>query len=146
MGVEGTCRSSNRGGALVLCSLYSLHPLSSSVLSLSCQSSGQKASERGETGQKLEFIWCALVFSREFGIPKRAKCKYILNFEGCRASVVALSLGRWRAHWSRGWQGFGASGPAGCWLCSSGGVFPAFVRFAALHPVRCLQIWLYFAF
>ena len=32
------------------------------------------------------------------------------------------------------------------WRCSSGRVFPPFVRFLALSSLRCLQIWLYFAF
>ena len=40
-------------------------------------------------------IWCGLVFSRENRRPKTAKFKIYLIFEGCRASVVALSLWRW---------------------------------------------------
>ena len=72
--------------------IYSRPPLLSSGLSLSRLSSGQKASE---TGQKLDFLWCALVFSRDFRRPNRAKIKIYLIFEGCRASGAALSLGRW---------------------------------------------------
>ena len=40
--------------------------------------------------------------------------------------VVQVVPAFWRAHWSRGGQGFEASGPAGCWRWSSCGVFPAF--------------------
>ena len=39
-----------------------------------------------------------------------------------------------------------ASGPAGGWLWASGRVYPPFGRLTALRLVRCLQIWLYFAF
>ena len=69
--------------SLVLCSPYSrtpsLHPLLSSGLSLSCLSSGQKHQKQGKTGQKLDFLWCALVFSREIARPKGAKSKYIFE-------------------------------------------------------------------
>ena len=34
---------------------------------------GKKPRKQGKTGQKLDFIWCALVFSRCFGRPKGAK-------------------------------------------------------------------------
>ena len=40
----------------------------------------------------------------------------------------------WRAHWSRGGRGFEASGPAGGWLWSSGGVFPAFCPLSCFAP------------
>ena len=49
----------------------------------------------GKKGQKLDFIWCGFVFSRDFRRPKRTKFKIYLIFEGAGASVVALTLGRW---------------------------------------------------
>ena len=56
---------------------------------------GKKHQKQGKTGQKLDFIWCGLVFSREFGRPKRAKVNIYLGFVAFGASVVALLLGRW---------------------------------------------------
>ena len=77
MGVEGTCRSGNRG-ALVLCSPYGRHPLLSSVLPL-CTLLHIIRAKSIRNGAKLEFIWCALVFSRDFGIPEGAKSKHIFE-------------------------------------------------------------------
>ena len=50
------------------------------------------------------------MFSRENRRQKRAKFKIYFSFEGCRASVVALSLGRWSCPLG---AGLPASGPAG---------------------------------
>ena len=55
---------------------------------------------------KMNFYLARLVFSRENRIPKRAKFKIYLSFEGCRASVVALSLGRWSCPLGANMQGF----------------------------------------
>ena len=90
--------SPNRGGvSLVLCSLHIAkglpfclsHPLRSSIFSLSGQIFGKK-------GQKLDFIWCALVFSRCFARPKGAKSKYIFESEGKKTGgdvVACLPFG-----------------------------------------------------
>ena len=51
-----------------------------------------------------------------------------------------------RVHWWHVVPALWGSGPAGGWIWSSGRVFPPFVRSIALSLVRCLQIWLYFAF
>ena len=64
---------------------------------------GKFSANQGKTGQKLQFIWCALVFSREFGRPKGAKFKIYLSFEDCRGfrcgslfGAVVVSTGcRW---------------------------------------------------
>ena len=144
MGMKGTCRSCNRGGCPLLSApIYSRtpsrHPLLSSVLSLFCQPSGQRTSEIGQKGQKLEFIWCALVFSREIGRPEEAKSKHIF---GMWCKVVQDA---------RAW--LPAFGLSLVQVCRVSGLFPAFVacslpfvRFPALPLSGCLQIWLYFAF
>ena len=107
MRVEGTCRSANGGGwSLFVGSPYIRHPLLSSGLSLSCLSSGQKASETGQKGQKLHFLWCALVFSRCFARPKGAKFKYIFESEGKKTGGGGRLPAFWRVHWSRGGRAF----------------------------------------
>ena len=86
MGMKGTCRSGNRGGVpLVLCSLYSgvsyfipLHPSSPSP----AYHQGQKASETGQNGAKVNVYLPAFVFSREFARPKGAKSKDIFGMWG----------------------------------------------------------------
>ena len=65
-------------------------------------------------------FWCALVFSRDFRRPKTAKFKIYLSFEACRASVVALSLGRWS-----------------CPLVSCGRVSVVVLSFRAVFPAFC---------
>ena len=74
-------------------------------------------------------FWGCLVFSRDFGRPKRAKFKIYLIFEDCRASVVALSLGRWWCPLVQAVQGAGASGVQRC-------VFRPFIP--AFCPLSCL--------
>lgn len=59
-------------------------------------------------------FWGCLVFSRENRRLKTAKFKIYLNFEDCKASVVALSLGRWWCPPSAGGQGAAASGVLRC--------------------------------
>ena len=141
MGVEGTCRSAN-GGGVPLCRLpyiAGLLPCIPSSSSCPCSHRGKFSAIRGKIGRKLDFLWCALVFSRENRRQQRAKFKIYLRFEGCRASGVALSLGRWWCPLGAGGAGSRASGVLRC-------VFRPFVRSLALLVVRCLQIWLYFAF
>ena len=75
-------------------------------------------------------IWYALVFSRENRRQEGAKFKIYLSFEGRRASVVALSLGRWSCPLGAGLQAFGL-------VRSSGGVLPAFLS-ALLLCSRCV--------
>ena len=96
-----------------------------------------------QKGQKLDFLWWSLVFSRENRRPKRVKFKIYLNLRIAGAFVLALSLWRW---WCPLVQAFEGAGPEECLRWSSGRVFRLFVRFVALPLVRCLQIWLYFAF
>ena len=57
------------------------------------------------------------MFSRDFRRPKRAKFKIYFNFDAYRASVVALSLGRWWCPLGAGGQAFGASGVLRCVFC-----------------------------
>ena len=64
-------------------------------------------------------FWGCLVFCRENRRPKRAKFKIYLSFEDCRASVVALSLGRWWCPPVAGGAGVGLP-------VVFRGVFPAF--------------------
>ena len=61
------------------------------------------------------------MFSRENRRPKRAKFKIYLDFEDCRASVVALSLGRW-------WCPLGAGGAL---------LLPLFGCVPSLSPYLC---------
>ena len=64
-----------------------------------------------------------------------------MSFEGAGASVVALSLGRWWCPLGAGGrQAFDASGPAGGWLWSYSGVFPAFALFPAFLYCFAFQI------
>ena len=87
---------------------------------------GKKHQKQGKKGQKLEFIWCALVFSRCFARPKGSKSKHIFEIEEGKqvrrwsaACLLACPLGQVVGL-------FGASGPAGGWLWSSGRVFRPF--------------------
>ena len=80
MGIKGTCRPGNRGG----CPLSYAHyiagiPFCPLVFPFPAYHQGKKHQKQGKTGQKLEFIWCALVFSREFAIPEVAKSKDIFE-------------------------------------------------------------------
>ena len=75
MGVEGSCRSANGGG----CSSFMLHLSYIWALpfvlrlSLSCSNRVKFSDEQGKNGQKLDFIWECLVFSRENRRQERAK-------------------------------------------------------------------------
>ena len=81
------------------------------------------------------------MFYRDFRRQERAKFKIYLSFEGAGASVVALSLGRWWCPLGAGGrQAFDASGPAGGWLWSYSGVFPAFALFPAFLYCFAFQI------
>ena len=74
------------------------------------------------------------MFSREFGRPKGAKSKYIFGSEGRKTGgdvVACLPFGV--PTWAGG-RGFRDSGPAGGWLWSTGGVFPAF------RPLSCFAL------
>lgn len=145
MGVESFFRAPNRGGV----SLFMLHlsyiwvlPF---VLRLSCflLHRGRFSANQGKTGQKLDFLWCAFVFSRYFRRPKTAKFKIYLSFECCRGFCVALSLGRWSCPLV---QAFGASGPAESWPWSFCGAFPAFCPLPAFALLQYLLNMPYFAF
>ena len=152
MGAKRSCRSPDGGGVPLLCfiALISGHSLLSSCslpfLLPSCQIFRRTGQIFGKKGQKLDFLWCGLVFSRENRRRQRAKFKIYFNFEGCRASGVALSLGRWSCP-------LGAGGRLFVDCPRSGRVFPPFVvrflpfvRLSTLCLSCCLQIWLYFAF
>ena len=92
MGIKGSCRSPNGGGCpFCMLSTYSQTPF------LSCfhpsylpapswqifRQSGQIFSKKR---QKLYFLWCVLVFSRDFGRPKGAKSKHIFE-SGCKVGA-----------------------------------------------------------
>ena len=141
MGMKGTCRSANGGGVPFYMLPFSIskHPFCPpSFHSLRHQFSTKET----QKWQKLYFIWCGLVFSREFGRQETAKFKIYLIFEGCRASVVALSLGRWWCPLVAGGRGTLAI----LLTLAKMDKIPSFRPFAALLLVHCLQIWLYFAF
>lgn len=85
MGVEYTCRSGNRGGVSLFYALTSLYLGQTSITlqPIPCLSSGQKASERGKMGQKLDFI---CLFLSNLGIlrdRKRQNINIFLKY-GCR--------------------------------------------------------------
>ena len=94
MGVEGTCRSGNRGGPLVLCSLYSgvsyfipLHPSSLSP----AYHQGQKASETGQKRAKVnKFLGVLGVLSGICETERGEKQRYIWNVGAKWVRVVAL--------------------------------------------------------
>ena len=76
----------------------------------------------GKKGQKLDFLWCGFVFSRDFRRPKGAKTKICFT---SGAFVVLLSSSLWgggRVHWVQVGRTFRGSGPAGVpavvlWRC-----------------------------
>ena len=69
----------------------------------------------------------AFVFSRENRRPKGAKSKHIFKkVVQVVGLVVQVVPALWRAHWVQVVGLFGASGPAGGWLWSSGRVFRPF--------------------
>ena len=72
------------GGVPLLCSitLISGRSLLSSGSLAFLLHRGQISSKQGKKGQKLDFLWCGLVFSRDFRRPKRAKFKIYFNFDG----------------------------------------------------------------
>ena len=57
---------------------------------------GKFSVNRGKNGQNLDFIWCGLVFYRDFGRPKTAKINIFLK-RGCKVgagcSSVCLTFG-----------------------------------------------------
>ena len=94
MGVEGTCRSGNRGG----CPLSYTHhivgiPFCPLVFPFPAYHQGKKHQKQGKTGQKLYFIWCALVFSRENRRQQGAETYIYFTF-GCRRASRCGSLFR----------------------------------------------------
>ena len=54
---------------------------------------GKFSDEQGKNGQKLDFIWCSLVFSRDFRRQQRAKFKIYLIFEDCRGFRCGFLFG-----------------------------------------------------
>ena len=54
MGMKGTCRSANRGGAATFCTL-SIYPASHFVLLPSCLPSWQIFKQSGQKGTKMNF-------------------------------------------------------------------------------------------
>lgn len=102
--------SGNRGGCPLLSTpIYSrtpsLHLLSSFrplvfPFAPSCLSSWRKASETGQKGQKLYFIWWALVFSRDFARPKGTKSKDIFGrWVQDAGQAVQVLPAFWRVCW-----------------------------------------------
>ena len=72
----------------------------------------------GQNRAKVRFYLLALVFSRDFRRPKTAKVNIYFSFVGCRASVVALHLGR-------RWCPLGAGGAGFDGLPWFSGCFPS---------------------
>ena len=149
MGVNTLDALAIGGGVPLLCfiSLISGHSLLSScslpLLLPSWQIFRQSGQIFGKKWQKLDFIWYALVFSRDFRRPKEAKFKIYLSFEGARASVVALLCWRWSCPLGAG--GAGAGLPVFCGVCSVPFSLP-FVRFTALLSLCWLANMPYSAF
>ena len=100
-----------------------------------------------KTGQKLIFICLVLSNPRNFGNRNSENTNIFLKC-GCKVGaggglLVCLFACPLVQRWA-GLRGFRTSLNAGAGplvVCSV-----VFVRFAALLLVRCLQIWLYFAF
>ena len=91
-------------------------------------------------------FWGCLVFSRDFGRPKRAKVNIYFALRGCRASVVALHLGRWSCPLGAGGAGLLPDAlpswcvPAFCPLCCI--CFPALVpKYALFRVLRAFLAW-----
>ena len=161
MRVEGTCRSGNGGGCpFFVCSPNILTPFDPLCLhllpALSLPSLMLPA--------WLPFAPClpessflpSIVANFQPIRAKRGKNEFLFGGRWCFLGKIGDKKGRnlniflksrkenrcgggrlpafWRAHWSRGGRGFEASGPAGCWLWSSGGVFPAF------RPLSCFAL------
>ena len=102
MGAKHSFRSPGWGGYPFLYALYIangalFHPAAPSPFPAPIVANFQ------QNRAKVRFYLLALVFSRENRRPKTAKFKIYLIFGDCRASVVALSLGRW-------WCPLGAGG------------------------------------
>ena len=125
MGVEGSCRSANGGGVSpFVCSSAAPFLLLSSLPFLLHRV--KFSDEQGKKWQKLDFIWCGLVFSRDFGRPKRAKIKHILESgrnEGARWWAFVPEFHRVHL-----WQVVGSLWLVLCFrgvFSSSGRVFPS---------------------
>lgn len=104
MGAKRSCYSPNGGGVSLL---YALH-IANVVHSLHFQS--PPALHEGKKWQKLDFIWYALVFSRDFGRQQTAKPNIFLKSrKGNRCGGGRLAA-FWRAHWWQVVQGAWASG------------------------------------
>ena len=77
MGVEGTCRSGNRGGYPFL---YALHIAKGAPsLLLRTPPQGQKGIKSGQKGQKLDFICSLLCFLGKIGDNKGQKPNIFLK-------------------------------------------------------------------
>ena len=85
-------------------------------------------------------FWGCLVFSRDFGRQQRAKFKIYFNFEGYRASGVALSLWLWSCPLVAGCR------VSGVLRCVFRPFLPAFSPFAASAFLQYLRNMPYFAF
>ena len=151
MRVEGTCRSGNRGGCPLSCAHHIAGrlpciPFCPLVFPFPAYHQGKKHQKQGKTGQKLDFLWCALVFSRENRRQEGAKSKHIFEIK------EGKQVRRWSAACLlacplvQRWAGLRGIRTCQRLLWSSGRVFPPFVRSLALSLVRCLQICLCFAF
>lgn len=93
MRVKGTCRSANGGGVpFCMLAIYQTGIHSLLLPDSSTTPQGQKGIELGQKGSKWIIFWCALVFSRDFRRPKRAKVKYILGL-GLSWCVSSCPLG-----------------------------------------------------
>ena len=91
--------------SLVLCSLYSRHPLLSSGLSLSCLPSGQEASETGQNGAKVRiYLVCFGVFSGICETERGEKQRYIWNVGRIGAGCEGFGCLLLACHWCR-WSG-----------------------------------------
>lgn len=120
MGVEGGCRSGNRGGVPLLCFIF---PISGA--NTHHPPAYPRAIIRAKThqkGQKQRYICLLLCFLGILRDQKGRKAKiYLKSGAGCKGFGCLLLLVT-----GAGGQAFWASGPAECWRWSSGAVFPAF--------------------
>ena len=101
MGVEGTCRSGNRGGCPFcplpyIAGLLPCIPFCPQVFPFapSCLSSGKKHLKQGKTGQKLSYICSLLCFLGVLRDRKGRNAKIYLeggaNGAGCAGSAACL--------------------------------------------------------
>ena len=128
MGAKRSFCSPNGGGSLFVCSLHSERgSISSGFPSPFPAPSWQIFSQIGQNRAKMNFFLLALVFSRDFRRPKRAKTKICFTFgafvvllSSSFVVAVVVSTGcRWAGP-------FEAQDLPECRRLSSGRVFPAF--------------------